>query len=299
MCMLAACTSEELQETESAVVDPNVFVLPQLSEVQRAQIIDAYPQLDPTGMVPRALLEDAIVYFDVNKAHIPKHAYMVVIDLSRFSGMDRFWLVDLVGGTVENHKVAHGDGSDPDDDGLAQKFSNIDGSHMSSLGFYLTAEIYDGTHPHSMRIDGLSRDGSPNEMADTNVRDRLIVVHEASYVDDTSAAKQGRSNGCFALDPSIERSVVDRIHDGTLMYASIKPLAPAVAPHSCGNDLCETSEDETSCAADCAPPMDPGDEMPPAEGGCSTGAGAGYLVILALCGLRGRGKKRAACPRAS
>src|SRR5207302_4698601 len=110
----------------------------------RAQIVHKYDSLDTANVVPRGLLEDAIVYYDVNLALIPKPAQLVVVDLSRYSGKDRFWLVDTGTGAVEAHKVAHGDGSDPDNDGFATHFSNIDGSHMSSLGFYLTGEIYHG-----------------------------------------------------------------------------------------------------------------------------------------------------------
>ncbi len=198
----------------------NQFVLPTLTAAQRAQIVAKYPQLDPTGEVPRGLLEDAIVYFDVNKALIPQTTYFVVVDLSQYSGKDRFWLVDLTTGAVEKHKVAHGSGSDPDNNGYATLFGNVDGSHMSSLGFFLTGELYDGDHPHSMRINGLSPDGSPNGMANTNVRERAVIVHEADYVSDDSTDQQGRSDGCFALDPAIELSVVDRINGGSLMYAA-------------------------------------------------------------------------------
>ena len=127
-------------------------------------------------------------------------------------------------GGVEAHKTAHGSGSDPDHDGFADSFSNVSGSLKSSLGFYLTAEIYDGTHIHSMKLDGLMPDGSPNGMANTNARDRAIVVHEASYVDDTNMGIQGRSSGCPALDPDIEVAVVDRIHGGSLMYIATSPL---------------------------------------------------------------------------
>ena len=233
---VAGCASDgpELSSSTAAVVDPSLFVLPNLTPAERAQIVYQYPQLDPTNEIPRGLLEDAIIYFDVNKAQIPKTDYFVVVDLSQYSGHDRFWLVDLASGAVEPHKVAHGEGSDPDNDGYATLFSNTSGSNMSSLGFFLTGEIYDGTHPHSMRIDGLSPDGSPNGMANTNVRERAVVVHEASYVSDTNTSQQGRSDGCFALDPNIELSMVDRIHDGTLMYAATSPLNPPIGRAPCG-----------------------------------------------------------------
>ena len=60
------------------------------------------------------------------------------------------------------------------------------------------------------------------------MRARLIVMHEASYVSDSNNSQQGRSNGCLALDPSIELNMVDRIHDGALIYAAISALAPPV-----------------------------------------------------------------------
>ncbi|HEY3803528.1 MAG TPA: murein L,D-transpeptidase catalytic domain family protein [Kofleriaceae bacterium] len=218
----------DLAPPTAPAVDPSQFVLPNLTAAQRAQIVHAYPQLDPTGEVPRGLLEDALVYYDVNKALIPQTTYFVVVDLSQYSGHDRFWLVDVATGAVEHHMVAHGAGSDPSNDGYATLFSNTPGSNMSSLGFFLTGELYDGTHPHSMRIDGLSPTGSPNGMANTNVRDRDVVVHEADYVSDSNTDQQGRSDGCFALDPAIELSMVNRITGGTLMYAATSPLNPPV-----------------------------------------------------------------------
>jgi hypothetical protein len=281
----------ELGSTSSAIVDPSLFVLPSLSAEARARIVHNYDALDPNDTIPRALLEDTIVYFETNKDLIPNPDYFVVVDFTRYSGRDRFWLVDLATGAVEPHKVAHGSGSDPDNNGYATIFSNEPGSYQSSLGFYLTGEIYDGTHPHSMRLDGLSPDGSPNGMANTNVRDRLIVVHEASYVDDSNTSQQGRRNGCFALDPSIEVSVVDRIHDGSLMYADTKPLNTPVGRASCGDAVCDASESADSCPADCDsaaddPGHDPVDD-PGEGGGCSAGHGSAWL-LLALLGVRRR-----------
>ena len=258
------------------------YVLPSLSAAERAAIVYRYDAVDPTDLVPRGLLEDALVYLDVNSAHIAKQRYIAIADFSLYSGKNRFWLVDLMTGKVEAHKVAHGDGSDPNNDGYATAFGNTDGSHMTSLGFYLTGEIYDGTHPHSMRLDGLSRDGSPNGMANTNARSRLIVMHEASYVDDANTSQQGRSNGCPALDPDIEVSVVDKLHDGSLYYAAIKQLAAPVGRTP------PPGPDQDPPADDPMPDdQDPSDEVPPENSaGCSAGGGSSSAVLglaLALC----------------
>ena len=275
-------------------VNIDAFVMPtMLTTDERATIVHRYDHLDPGDEVPRGLLEDAMLYFDMNLALIPKQRYFVVMDMSLFSGKDRFWLVDLMTGEVEPHKVAHGDGSDPDHDGYASMFSNVEGSHKSSLGFYLSGEIYDGTHVHSMRLDGLNRDGSPNALANSNARQRLIVMHEASYVSDSNTAKQGRSNGCPALDPSIEVGVVDRIHDGSLLYMAISPLQPPVGrgdPGSGGGSGSGSGSDNGP--ADEMPPDDGmGDETQP--GGCSAGGGgAGLGLALGIVGIARRRRRR-------
>ena len=306
---LAACVTDDPDVgTSVSAIDLNSFVLPQLSAAARAPIVRTYDALDPTNEVPRGLLEDAIVYFDVNQAQIPKTGYFVVVDLSLYSGKDRFWLVDLATGAVERHKVAHGNGSDPDNDGFATLFGNVSGSFKSSLGFYLTGEIYDGTHPHSMRLDGLSVDGSPNGMANTNVRSRLIVVHEASYVSDSNSSQQGRSDGCLALDPSIEVSVVDRIHGGSLIYAEIAPLASPVGRAMCGDGTCDGGETQDTCAVDCGATGSGSADWPAdgegsgsgsgsasaassGGGGCSTGDQPGIVLAMAMIiGLRRRAR---------
>ena len=277
---LAGCAGDpDALSTTASELDISQFVLPDLSDADRAAIVHRYDEIDPTDLVPRGLLEDAIVYYDMNLGVIPKPRYFVVVDFSLHSGKDRYWLVDTTTGGVEPHKVAHGDGTDPDNNGFADTFGNVDGSHKSSLGFYLTGEIYDGTHAHSMRLDGLSAPGSPNAMANTNVRSRLIVVHEADYVDDSRTTQQGRSNGCLALDPSIEVAMVDRIHDGSLIYTAIAPLWEPVGRTTeplpgGGSGSGSGSGPDTE-----EPPIDEADGGP---GGCSTTGGHASLGLSAL-----------------
>ncbi len=242
-------------------IDPSDFSLPPSDPDARAAILKNYDHLDPQSIVPRGLLEDAVEYFDINKANFPVHSYITVVDFSKFSGDDRFFLIDMDTGEVEPHKVSHGDGSDPNHTGYATEFSNISGSHMTSLGFYITGAIYDGTHLHSMYLDGLSPDGSPNQMGNTNARSRSVVVHEASYVSDSNTSKQGRSQGCLALDPDIEVEVVDRIHDGSLIYAAIEPLNTPVGKAEPQEDAgAEAAVDAGPDAIDAASSEDSGSE---------------------------------------
>jgi hypothetical protein len=113
-------------------------------------------------------------------------------------------------GAVESQPVAHGNKSDPDDDGYATIFSNTVNSLMSSVGFALTAETYQGRNGYSLRLDGLQETNS-------KLRERAVVVHKSSYVS-TSRTKQGRSYGCPALPVDASERIIDKIKGGSLIY---------------------------------------------------------------------------------
>ena len=276
--LVAACSSSPQDDVGSTsegytLPSPGNFSLPPSDANARAAILARYTQIDPNGVVPRGLLEDAIEYFDVNQAQIPNRGYLVVVDFSKFSGDWRFFLVNMHTGAVEKHKVAHGHNSDPNQTGYAHTFSNTSGSLMSSLGFYMGGEISDGSHPHSMRLDGLSKDGSPNHMANTNVRERAVVMHEASYVDDASSGVQGRSDGCLALDPSIEVSVVNRLTGGAIIYAETGPLNPPIGRGSPPPPTDAGTHDSGNTGASCSK-----------DGDCNPGSdGAGKICVQGTC----------------
>ncbi len=253
-------------------VEPSAFRLPPADAPTRARILARYTKLDPDGIVPRGLFEDAIEYYDLNRSLIPNGAFVTVVDFTKFSGEKRFFVIDMESGAVEAHAVAHGSGTDPESTGYAKKFSNTPGSNMSSLGFYLTGEIYDGTHPHSMRLHGLSVDGSPNDMANTNVLTRYVVVHEASYVSDAKTTAQGRSNGCLALDPAFEEGFVQRVAKGSLIYAALAPLHPIVGKSVPAPEPEKPVETPDPVSTSPAPSEEASDEapVPAASDGCST-----------------------------
>ncbi len=138
---------------------------------------------------------------------------MSVIDFSRSSCQDRLWVIDLKAHKVIYHTyVAHGQGSGMD---MATSFSNREGSHASSLGFYVTGDTYVGQHGNSLRLLGM--DKGFNDAA----LDRGIVVHAAGYVSDAFIANEGRlgrSWGCPALNPEIAQSIIRAIQDGTCLF---------------------------------------------------------------------------------
>lgn len=219
--LVAGCAVESTDEDDSnaepasseGALRVTGFVEPRLSSAERATILAKYDSVDPSDVIPKTLREDALVFYDANKAKITNKSYLTVVDFSKHSGKKRFWLIDMRTGSVQSTVVAHGSGSDSDNDGYADKFSNVSGSNASSLGYYLTAETYSGNHGRSLRLDGLS---------DSNyrVRDRAVVIHTAAYVNDGNA-KQGRSWGCMVLDDGVKDAIIDKIKGGSVIYAGL------------------------------------------------------------------------------
>lgn len=166
--------------------------------------------IDPHHLVNQTALREALDYFAAHQKIIENKQYLTVIDFSLYSGLPRFHVINLQTGEVESLLTAHGKGSDPENTGYADHFSNEGGTHMSSLGPYLTGDTYDGAHGLSLYLDGLAPTNS-------NARDRTIVIHGAEYVD-PSRQKMGRSWGCPALPMSDYQRVIGLIKQKSLLY---------------------------------------------------------------------------------
>lgn len=139
---------------------------------------------------------------------------LAFIDYSRPSTEPRLWVFDLANSRLLYEEVvAHGRGSG---ENLAKVFSNVSGSHTSSLGLFLTGETYQGRNGYSLRMEGL--EPGVNDAA----MERAIVMHGAPYVDPQSAARQGRlgrSFGCPAVREAIARGMIDVLKDGQFVFA--------------------------------------------------------------------------------
>ena len=137
-----------------------------------------------------------------------------VIDYSRPSTEPRMWVFDLQRQRLLFEEwVAHGRNSGAD---RTERFSNREGSYMSSLGGFTAAETYMGGNGYSLRLDGL--EPGFNDQA----RDRAIVIHGAPYVDPATAHLQGRlgrSLGCPAVRLSVARPLIDALSGGTFVFA--------------------------------------------------------------------------------
>lgn len=150
------------------------------------------------------------------------HRDMVAIaDFGLHSAHPRFHFVDLVNNRVQSFHVSHGDGSDPDHDGWLKWYSNLDGSHCTSKGAYMTRSWYVGKFGTSIRLDGL-------DPTNSNALPRAIVMHQAEYARPEHIARfgrLGRSNGCFAMGPAQFDMALIKLAGGRLLYADSLGLA--------------------------------------------------------------------------
>jgi hypothetical protein len=98
---------------------------------------------------------------------------------------------------------------------MANAFSNNEESHQSSLGFYITDDIYIGKHGRSLRLDGV--DQGFNDKA----RERAIVLHGAEYVNKNTIeqlGRLGRSFGCPAVSTEVVDKVIETIKNKNVLF---------------------------------------------------------------------------------
>ena len=140
--------------------------------------------------------------------------HLAVIDYSLPSTRPRLWVFDVARGRLLFEElVAHGRNTG---ERLAERFSNVEGSKMSSLGLFRTAETYYGSNGYSLRLHGLDAGFNDNALA------RAIVMHGAPYVSDAIAERVGRigrSWGCPAVRSEVARTVIDTLKGGALIFA--------------------------------------------------------------------------------
>jgi hypothetical protein len=177
------------------------------SQLQREQHGYALPGKDVLGLGVNGYLHL------LEKGEIASGKPLAVIDFSLPSSQKRLWIIDVAQGKLIHHGlVAHGRNSG---ELIAERFSNENSSYMSSLGFYRTAETYQGKHGYSLRLDGLE------EGFNDQARQRAIVIHGAPYASENfirQTGRLGRSLGCPALPPHESAFLIDQLKEGALLF---------------------------------------------------------------------------------
>ena len=136
-----------------------------------------------------------------------------IADFSKPSSQKRLFIIDLKNYKILfNTYVAHGMQSGKE---FASQFSNMPESNKSSLGFYGTLGTYMGGNGYSLRLQGMERG------INDNANKRAIVMHGAGYVDERLINSQGyigRSYGCPAVPQRLNKSIIDKIKNGTCLF---------------------------------------------------------------------------------
>lgn len=143
----------------------------------------------------------------------PSAKLLSVCDFSLSSNRKRLWVIDLGEKKILfNTLVAHGKGTGEE---FATDFSNIENSHQSSMGFYVTEQTYNGDNGYSLRLFGMDR--GYNDAA----LERCIVMHGAKYVSEDfikSEKRLGRSWGCPAVPTSLAKPIINTIKNRTCLF---------------------------------------------------------------------------------
>jgi hypothetical protein len=178
---------------------------------------EAVPAATVASDLAQGLLARALAALDTHAARVADRSVIGLVDFSVPSRLPRLHLVDVAGGRViSSHLVAHGKGSDPENSGWAEHFSNRIGSEASSHGSFVIGETYYGRHGRSRRVIGLEPENDQAEV-------RGIVIHAASYVDHDFASQYGRigrSQGCFAVGTGAIDTVLDQLGPGRMLFAA-------------------------------------------------------------------------------
>lgn len=152
-------------------------------------------------------------YIGYKKLNKQKNPLLTLIDFNRPSTEKRMYVLDMAKKKVLFVTyVSHGRNSG---ENYATSFSNRNGSHQSSLGFYRTGGTYQGGNGYSLLLDGLE------EGINDQARARAIVIHGADYCSEAvirSSGRLGRSFGCPALPRELAKPIINTIKGGSLLF---------------------------------------------------------------------------------
>jgi len=191
------------------------------SELFESYIEKVYNDCNLDGQLSFRVFKTTFIgYMNMRNKGLVSKSIISIVDFRQPSSEKRFYSIDL-----EEKKLIHrtfvSHGENTGGDKYVYEFSNEPGSFKTSLGFYKTAETYNGKNGYSLRLDGL--DISFND----NARTRNIVLHGAHYVNEKLVDKNGfigKSQGCPAVPMDSYQNVINDIKGGTLLfhYASNK-----------------------------------------------------------------------------
>nr|WP_315195815.1 murein L,D-transpeptidase catalytic domain family protein [uncultured Flavobacterium sp.] len=152
-------------------------------------------------------------FYSLQEKGIVKSNILTLVDFSLSSNVKRLWIIDLSSNLVLFQTlVAHGRNTGEE---FANNFSNTPESFKSSLGFYVTGEVYKGKHGISLKLNGLEKG------LNDNARNRAVVLHGADYVSESfikNHKRLGRSQGCPAVPVEYASEIITMIKGQSCLY---------------------------------------------------------------------------------
>lgn len=188
-------------ETEEVFISLNQYTLELFNDIN-----DQHLSLEVFKIAVKGYSELSL------KNKLKNKKFLTIVDMSISSNTERMFIIDMEKRIlVEKKLVAHGMKTGYE---FASNFSNEQSSHKSSLGFFITGELYNGRHDLSMKLDG-------QEYSNNNARSRGVVVHSADYVSCEyikSNGRLGRSFGCPAIDKEGYEETVNKLQGGSCYF---------------------------------------------------------------------------------
>lgn len=145
---------------------------------------------------------------------LQNHDILTIADYSQSSKQKRLYVIDLKNQKLLfNTYVAHGRNTGEE---YAQSFSNAEGSLKSSLGFFITHQPMIGAETgFALTLQGVEKG------INDNAERRAIIMHAADYATETfikAHGRLGRSFGCPALPPEMNKPIIETIKGGSCLF---------------------------------------------------------------------------------
>ncbi|MGI4862714.1 MAG: murein L,D-transpeptidase catalytic domain family protein [Janthinobacterium lividum] len=219
---IAAAPAQQSPLPDSLRLTP-VPAVAEVPDTLRQVIAQLSKDLGPAAadLRPEVLEQACVGYLTLHPTgRIERGGVLAVADMDLPNTTERLWVIDLKQHKVLHRSlVAHGQGSGHL---RAQRFSNLEKSACTSLGFYRTSGSYGGIHGYSRRLMGLDKGQNANAF------DRYVVLHAADYASPDYVRQHGHlgySKGCPALPPAQYKQIISTLQAGSLLLVSGPGLA--------------------------------------------------------------------------
>jgi hypothetical protein len=197
------------------VASDNTHQAPKTKQLQLGSSVARYRKaLLDAGADPRAV-EHALSYFEANRERFKNQNYISVIDATKRSSEEPYFLLDTKTMGVKRYDVAYGMGSTSRINAIPTRFNriNVPGSLQTPAGALLLTHFEDvgfgnAKHPKRVYIQGLEE---RNKQIGKIKGD--VIMHDAGYVHNG-----GRSHGCPAFDPKDFRQIYPLVSGGSFLY---------------------------------------------------------------------------------